>query len=308
MKILLSGADGFLGRACLAELRSAGHEVRTTDRHGSVDHAGDLADPAFCRALPRVDAVVHAAAVQYVSRDLPLVSRESYFRRNNVEATRLLCLRYSGSGAHFVNVGTSMMYLQNGAAIYRIASPMEGQGVYSRSKLAAYALVRALPDPNATVIPCIIGGPGREGLFRSLVAMARKLGVVAYPGGGRHPISMVHVADVASLVRRVVEARARGLFNAAAPGALSIEEWIDEIGRELGAGRIRRVRLPLAPVHLLSRCTGYRLLAREQLLMLAQPHVLGIEESLALGWKPRFDNARIVRDIARYLAFGGGRG
>jgi hypothetical protein len=38
--------------------------------------------------------------------------------------------------------------------------------------------------------------------------------------------------------------------------------------------------------------------------MLAQPHVLDIEKSLEIGWQPRFDNAAIVREIARYI---GGR-
>lgn len=128
--------------------------------------------------------------------------------------------------------------------------------------------------------------------------------MVVYPGTGRHKTSMVHVKDVASLIGCVVDGKASGLFNAAAPEALSIEQWIDEIGAELALGTIRRIHLPLAPVQALSALTGYRLLAREQLLLLAQPHVLGIEESLALGWQPRFDNAQIVRDIARYIANG----
>jgi hypothetical protein len=35
--------------------------------------------------------------------------------------------------------------------------------------------------------------------------------------------------------------------------------------------------------------------------MLARSHVLSIEESLAIGWMPQFTNARIVREIARYV-------
>ncbi|MBE0625836.1 MAG: NAD(P)-dependent oxidoreductase [Burkholderiales bacterium] len=302
MKILLTGAAGFLARACLVELASRGHEVLTTDCRGRVDHVGDLADTAFCATLPDADAVVHAAAVQYVSRDMPWIRRQAYFQHNNVEATRQLCARYSGLSTRFVNVGTSMMYAQDGSPVYSTGSPMQGQGVYSRSKLAAQAWVDALPNSKATIIPCIIGGVGREGLFRSFVNMMQSLGVVAFPGSGRHKTSMVHVKDVASLIACVIESGASGLFNAAAPDPLSIEQWIDEISAELALGAVRRIHLPLAPVRALSALSGYRILAREQLLMLAQPHVLGIEESLATGWQPRFDNARIVRDIARYIA------
>jgi nucleoside-diphosphate-sugar epimerase len=302
MRILLTGGHGFLARQCRLELAARGHDVVTTDQRGRVDHVGDLADARFCATLPPVDVVVHAAAVQYVSQDLPWARRRAYFWHNNVEATRQLCAAYAGRSTRFVNVGTSMMYAQDGSAVYRTSSPMSGQGLYSRSKLAAQAHVNALPNPTATIIPCIIGGAGREGLFRSFVTTIRRLGAVAIPGAGRHKTSMVHVDDVASLIGCVVDSEAQGVFNAAAPDPLSIEQWIDEISRELRLGTVRRIHLPLAPIHMLSAVTGYRILAREQLLMLAQPHVLGIEESLAIGWRPRFDNAQIVKDIARHIS------
>jgi nucleoside-diphosphate-sugar epimerase len=305
MKVLVTGAAGFLGRELVGRFRDAGHGVVTTDRLGTVDLRGDLADAAFARSLPDAGALVHAAAVQYVSRDLPRLARASYFERNNVVATRNLAARYAGTGAHFVNIGTSMMYAQSGAAVYRTTSPMEGQGVYSRSKLAAQKAIDALPDPHATVIPCIIGGPGREGLFRGFVNLMTRRGMVVFPGRGEHPVHMVHVEDVASLALRVVETRAQGFFNAAGPEPLSITQWVSEIEAALGLASVRRIRLPLAPIAALSAATGYRLLAREQLLMLGMPHVLATDESLALGWQPRHTNARIVRDIARHIA---GRG
>lgn len=302
VKIVLTGAAGFLGRECVAQLKARAHDVITTDRFGEVDVHGDLAGEAFCRSLPDCDAVVHAAAVQYVSRDLPLLGRERYFARNNVEATRNLCARYAGKPTHYVQVGTSMMYRQSGLASYGTTSPMEGQGVYSRSKLAAQEYVRRMPNPTATIIPCIIGGRGREGLFRGFVNLMTRYGIVVLPGAGEHRVHMVHVEDVAALIALVVDRRAEGMFNAAAPEPLSIQGWIDEIQDELGLGPVRRIRLPLTPIRWLSAWSGYRLLAREQLLMLAQSHVLSIDESIALGWKPRHTNARIARDIARYVA------
>ena len=302
MKILLTGAAGFLGTACQIALRERGHTLVCTDRHGAVDVQGDLADAAFVALLPDVDAVVHSAAVQYVSSDLPLLRRARYFERNNVTATRHLCERYGGArNVHFVNIGTSMMYRQCHAASYGPDSALEGQGVYSRSKLTAQRAVEACFNRWATIIPCIIGGPGREGLFRGFVQSILRRGSVAFPGRGEHPTNMVHVDDVAALVATVIDKRAQGLFNAGAPGALSIMQWVDEIGAELGVRAVRVLRVPLMPVQALARLTGYRVLAREQLLMLGQPHVLDISASLGLGWTPRHDNVRIVRDIARYI-------
>ena len=301
MNVLLTGAAGFLGRSCIEALSGAGHRVVTTDRVGSVDLKGDLADSRFTATLPPADAIVHAAAVQYVSADLPLWKREEYFSRNNVVATGNLVARYKGEeSVYFLNVATSMMYLQNGSPLYSPDSPMQGQGVYSISKLAAQRSVEAAFRNWGAIVPCIIGGPGREGLFRNFVQSIQRSGRAYVPGSGRHPTHMVHVDDVAALIEIAVRNRSSGYLNAGAPEPLSINQWVELIGNELGVP-VRSLHLPLWPVEVLARWSGYRLLAREQLLMLAQPHVLDISRPLALGWRPRHDSAKIVRDIARYI-------
>jgi nucleoside-diphosphate-sugar epimerase len=301
VKVLVTGGAGFLGRECLRQLRADGVDAASTDRSGKVDFLGDLSDPEFCATLPDADAVLHCAAVQYLSPDLPLLARRAYFRRNNTEATACLARRYAGGAAHFVFVGSSMMYEQNGAASYAPDSPMRAQGVYSASKLAAFEHVKALPNRWAAVLPCIIAGPGRGGLFSPFARSIASFGAAVFPGRGEHPVHMVHVEDAASLVVRVLKRGATGIFNAASPGPLSIDRWVDVIAEEVGVRQVRRLRLPLAPIRMLSAATGYRLLAAEQLLMLRHPHVLDVASSLALGWQPRWNNAQIVRETARAL-------
>jgi nucleoside-diphosphate-sugar epimerase len=301
--VLVTGAAGFLGRRVVPALQRRHWRVVTTDQQGDVDHRGDLADEAFTRALPDADVVVHAAAVQYVTPRLPLFNRQRFFERNNVIATRWLAQRYAGMpGLQFVNIGTSMMYRQDRSARYAPTSELQGQGVYSHSKLVAQREVERTFAHWATVVPCIIGGPGREGLFRGFVQSISRRGQVLYPGRGEHRIAMVHVDDVAELVAVVIERGARGLFNAAAAEALSIAQWATHIADELGVPPPRHLRLPLAPVAALAAASGWRLIAREQMLMLEQPHVLDIADSLALGWRPQHDATRIVRDIARHIA------
>jgi len=302
MKVLLTGAAGFLGRVCRQRLAASGYEVVSTDRGGDVGLRGDLADSAFTQALPDADWVVHAAAVQYVSDDLPIFGRRSYFQRNNIDATENLCRRYGGTATRFLNIGTSMMYRQGGSAAIDTRSPMVGQGAYSASKLVAQRAIEARFAHWATVIPCIIGGPGRGGLFNGFVRSILQRGSVLVPGPGDHPTHMVHVDDVASLVELVLRSGASGYFNAAGPRPLSIVQWVDEIAGELGRSGVRIRHLPLPPVALLARLSGYTLLAREQLLMLTHPHVLDTREGMALGWAPAYDNARIVRDTAKDIS------
>jgi nucleoside-diphosphate-sugar epimerase len=178
---------------------------------------------------------------------------------------------------------------------------MQGQGVYSQSKLEAQRLVEQGMPRWATVIPCIIGGPGREGLFRNFVRAIARGRPVTVPGKADHPVAMVHVEDVARLVETVIRRGATGFYNAAAPRPLSINDWVREIEDEIQAPLARILHLPLKPLQYIAALSGWRLLAREQALMLQWPHVLDIEQSLALGWQPRHDNARIARDIARHI-------
>ncbi len=304
MRALVTGGAGFLGRECMRQLRAERIETVSTDRSGAVDFRGDLADPEFCANLPDVDSVVHNAGVQYLSPDLPLFSRRAYFERNNVQATANLAGRYARTKAHFIYVGTSMMYRVTAGAVCSPRTPMRSQGVYSASKLAAWEKARALPNRTALMVPCIIAGPGRGGLFGPFARSIARFGAVVFPGEGWRPTHMVHVEDAASLLVRIVVRKAVGIFNAAGPEPLSIGEWADTIGRELGVRRVRRLRVPLAPVEWIAAASGYRLLAAEQLLLLRHGQVLDVKESLALDWKPRWNNAQIVRETARALLKG----
>jgi nucleoside-diphosphate-sugar epimerase len=300
VRILITGGAGFLGSECATQFIERGHDVLTTDKTGRVDILGDLSNGTFVESLPDADVVVNCAAVQYVTKDIPLFAREEFFYRNNVQSAENLAKRYSRPPTHFIHVGTSMMYEQTGQERYTTKSPMKGEGVYSRSKLLAQKHLEKLPK-LATVIPCIIGGKGREGLFNNFVKMMVKFGAVTLPGQGIHKLHMVHVVDVASLIVMIAEAGKTGIYNAAAPHPLSIRQWIDEIENELGIHRVKIISLPLLPIKLISQLTFYRLLAREQLIMLKKPHVLSTVETEKLGWKPKFSNSKIARDIAHSI-------
>jgi len=302
VKVLLTGANGFLAKAIEPRLRAAGYEVLTTDQRGDVDFLGDLAEHPFTQSLPDVDSVVHCAAVQYVSADIPLIRRERFFERNNVVATTNLVSRYSGTVDFFLNIGTSMMYDQTGLSEYSTNSPMRGQGVYSRSKFSAYQRVSRMDNPTATMIPAIIGGEGREGLFRNFVSTMTKYNVALCPGPGTHLTHMVHVLDAAELAVLILGKKLPGKFNAAGPDPLSINNWVDIIQQELSLKSVRRLHVPFKPIEFGGWASGYRAIAREQVLMLNKDHVLSTVDSLAIGWAPKFTNERIVRDIARYIA------
>lgn len=299
--VLITGAAGFLGRECCELFLKNNYRVIKTDIHGDVDFIGDLSQKSFVERLPDVDIVINCAAVQYVTKNLPLFKRNSFFYKNNILAAENLSNKYANSSVHFIHIGTSMMYKQTGQELYSIDSAKSPSGVYSQSKLSAQMHIDKIKN-LATVIPCIIGGKGREGLFVNFILTMKRFGVVIIPGKGMHKIHMVHVEDVASLLLQIAKNQLTGIFNAGGEGVLSINEWIDVISNELNLKNIKRIYLPLFPIKILSQLLGYRLLAREQLLMLKYPHVLNIKESLDSGWVPKYSNTKIVQDIAQYVS------
>src|SRR5687768_14902841 len=106
MKLLVTGASGFVGRALVSQLISRGRTVVGTVRHDSRELppgsarvvVGDLtSDTDWRAALAGIDVVVHLAARVHVMRD-SVADPLAEFRRVNVEATKSLA-RQSAAAA-----------------------------------------------------------------------------------------------------------------------------------------------------------------------------------------------------------------
>jgi nucleoside-diphosphate-sugar epimerase len=189
-----------------------------------------------------------------------------------------------------------MMYEQDGSIMYGVDSKLTGQGLYSASKLAQQQVLIKFSCIKSTVIPCIIGGPGRRGLFVGFVNNIDRFGYAVLPGPCINKTSIVHVKDVCSLIIKILTKRASGFYNVAPIDSLSVTEWAQLTGNQLGKN-VRIFRLPLSLVKYLAYLTCYRALAREQVLMLIYPHVLDVQSSLALGWQPEYNTAEVVNEL-----------
>ncbi|PYY61349.1 NAD(P)-dependent oxidoreductase [Curtobacterium sp. MCSS17_011] len=180
MRVLVTGASGFLGQAAAAAVRDAGHEVRTFQRRpsgvpGVQDVAGTMTDDAaIARAVDGVDAIVHLAA------KVSLAGDPADFARVNIEGTRSLlqAARAAGVG-RFVFVsspsvahtGSSLVGADAGAA-----EPSRARGDYARTKAAAELLALDADAPDFAVVavrPHLVWGPGDTQLVGRIVERAR---------------------------------------------------------------------------------------------------------------------------------------
>jgi 2-alkyl-3-oxoalkanoate reductase len=180
VKVLVTGASGFLGQATAAAVRDAGHEVRTFQRRpsgvsGVQDVAGTMTDDAaIARAVDGVEAVVHLAA------KVSLAGDPADFARVNVEGTRSLLAAARAAGVErFVFVSSPSVAHTGSSLVGADAGPAEpsrARGDYARTKAAAELLALGADAPDFAVVavrPHLVWGPGDTQLVGRIVERAR---------------------------------------------------------------------------------------------------------------------------------------
>ncbi|PZE76642.1 NAD(P)-dependent oxidoreductase [Curtobacterium sp. MCBD17_019] len=180
MRVLVTGASGFLGRAVAAAVRDAGHTVHTFQRRpsgvlGLEDRLGSLTSAADVEAaVADTDAVVHLAA------KVSLAGDPADFARVNVEGTRtVLAAARSAGASRFVFV-SSPSVAHAGASIVgddaAPADPFRARGDYARTKAQAELAALAADAPGFAVVavrPHLVWGPGDTQLVGRIVERAR---------------------------------------------------------------------------------------------------------------------------------------
>ena len=170
-KVLVTGADGFIGSHLTEALLAEGCEVRALAQYNSFNNwgwledvhhpglevvTGDVRDPNFCRHIVKgVDTVFHLAAL--IAIPYSYVAPDSYVD-TNVKGTLNICqaVRDEGVGRLLVT-STSEVY---GTARYVPIDekhPKQPQSPYSASKIGADAI--ALSFHNAFETPVTVVRP-----------------------------------------------------------------------------------------------------------------------------------------------------
>ena len=211
MRVLVTGASGFLGRAVAAEIVAAGHEVRCFQRRpsgvaGATDVLGSMTEPAdVTSAVAGVDAIVHLAA------KVSLAGAPADFVAVNVEGTRTLIDAAREHGVGRLVFVSSPSVAHAGASITgsdaEPADPEHAHGDYARTKAAAELLALAADSPELRVVavrPHLVWGPGDTQLIARIVERARA-GRLPLLGHGAALIDTTYIDNAAGAIAAALE-------------------------------------------------------------------------------------------------------
>ncbi len=260
MKVLVTGAGGFIGRYVVEELRGLGHPVRATDLPGadlSPSEAagaeimpGDLLNRDETRAmLDGVTHVVHSAAAFNLA--LPL---EACLRVNR-DATLLLAEEAGKRRvSQFLHISTGGVYGESVFTPMREDHPHHACDSYSVSKEAGECAVthrmRDYGIPFTIFRPTAVYGPHSTyvaGAFYVVPSIMRQKGIRKIPSfSGGKSLNFVHVKDIAGAIGFCVDNpdAFNQDFNLAEDKPLVAGEFFDLLLGLFGFEITRRVPYP----------------------------------------------------------------
>ena len=225
MRVLLTGASGFIGAAVAAALLRRGHRVVRVLRRPPADaDAGDVVQADFAQVPQRdwwrprlagIDAVVNAVGI---------------LREHGGQTFRAL---HSEAPAELFRACAAARV----AAVVQISALGADDGAraaYPRSKKAADDVLRALPLCAAIVQPSLVYGPGgtSAALFNTMAVAP----LLALPAGGRMLVQPVHIDDVVAGIVALLEAPPPKVqtFHFAGPQPLALRDYLGALRAALG--------------------------------------------------------------------------
>jgi nucleoside-diphosphate-sugar epimerase len=305
MRVLVTGASGFIGGVTCRQLCEQGHEVAALVRRpgsapvGTTPVAGHLgADGGLLGALEqtRPDCVIHLAA------EIASQRSEQKVREVNVAGTeRLLAaccaLGDPTAGPRFVFSSTVVTGDARGELLSEEV-PLPVETPYGRAKQEGERMVLESGLPAVVIRPSHVYGPG--GWYaEELVPRLRQPGRFAVIGSGANLWDVVHVHDVAAALRLAADpgAPAGSTYHVVDDEPTTFYEFMALTAQALGVGRPRRIPAVLARL-----AAGRN--AVDAVVRSARSSNAKIKREL--GWAPRFATARdgVPDAIARLLATG----
>src|SRR6201990_257684 len=204
MKVVLTGATGFIGSHVLADLYKHGHEVTALVRddaqaeavaaRGATSVVADLYDrPAVARLLGRADGAIHTAS----PGDATSANLDSAVADAVIDA-------FGGTGKPYLQI--SGLWIYGATPAITEASPINAPAMVAWKEPIERRVLGATGVRGAVIVSSVAYGDGGGGIPGLLLGSPRDdAGRLIMLGTGQQHWSTVHAADLADFFRRVLE-------------------------------------------------------------------------------------------------------
>lgn len=312
LRVLVTGADGFVGRHLQRALVQRGVEYRATVRAEGIPAdsrryaVGDIGPQTDWRAaLAGIDVVIHLAARAHVLRETAADPRAE-FMRVNAEGTGALVTAAVAAGVQRFIYASSIGVLGNtsGHAPFTSDCAPRPHDAYSESKLAGERAARSAAARLEVVVLRLplIYGPGVGGNFLRLLRWV-DMGWPLPLAGVENVRSFLSVWNLCDLMMHVLK-------NPVAGG----RSWLVSDGEDLSTPElVRRIagfmqrkarlaRVPVSLLQVLGRLTGQH----AQITKLYASLAVDITQTCGeLGWSPPVSvEEALGRTVSWYLSEG----
>jgi len=289
MKVLVTGAGGFLGQAVVRALSDRGHEaiglVRRPGQRSTVVAAGGtpvlgdvLVPPSLARASAGCAAAIHLAATH---ADDP--GSTALVERVRVEGAHNLVRSARAQRVRRLVIGSGYWVYRGSASVITESSPLDPRGE-SRNNFEAERAGLAANAPGA--LDVLVVRPGMvygDGAWFGTLREAIDAGAYRVIEEGMNRWSFVALPDTGAAFTRVVEEGLAGeVYNVTDGRPVSWREFVGFVAERLGRPAPGRMSIDDA----------VRTYGADVAHHLAADRAVSSAKLKGLGWTPRFPTYR----------------
>jgi len=222
MKILLTGASGFIGHHIKQALQ-AEHEL-VTPSHQDADFNTTINVEDWLPLLKDIDVVIKSVGII-------VETKNQTFSRLHSDAPIALFQACEQSGIKRV------------IQISALGADENAFAPYQTSKFAADNVLRDLALLSFILRPSLVYGEGGTSLamFKWLALSP----VIPLPDGGKQLIQPVHVSDIVATVKQCLQADDGQTIDVVGPQAMTLAEYIQAIRVSMGKAKARIIPIPI---------------------------------------------------------------